>query len=500
MRKSLLRAASLNVVSQLFNGVGAVISSVIVARCLGPAQTGNYSLAAFTVLTIGQLAALGGPLVITRAVAEDNLRAMPFGTANLIRLSVRWSALSVAGAVGIGGLAVATGLADRFIGTEQLLIGGTLVAYVATAYGSALLAGRQEFRRLLLISASGTALQIVGATLVAVLAPSISAFLTALLIGLVFQAALLWRIASSWRQEGSTPSGAERSSLRRDVILISSISVLDTVVLQRTEVFALAALSTNRQVAYFSLASALVTRSMAFLPGAVASVLLPRFSASSDMRGEYSVSMRWCALASVPLAGWFIAAGSLIVDTMYGPSFHGLTPVVVVVAVAAVVTGFGAVGGSAAYATRNHPRILVVQAACAVLNVVLALLLCARYGALGAAYAGSIAQVLGVVVGIRFLQRAANLHPPWSPILRTIIAGGVAVAAGLVTRSMVEAALPPPIALGAVSASFFATFAALIIIAQAVPRDEIAAAWAVVRTVFLSLTARRWFSAKVRVP
>ena len=489
MRKSLLRAAALNVVSQFVNGVGAVVSSVIVARCLGPTRTGDYALAVFAMLTIAQLVTLGGPLVITRAVAEDHSRSMPFGPTILMRLSARWMALSVAGAVGIGGLAVATGAADRFSVADQFLIGITIVAFVTAGYGSALLAGRQEFRRLLVISSSGVTLQVVGVALAAVLFPSISAFLAAVAIGSAFQAALLWRIASSWREESGIISRHERAWLRRDVMVISSIAVLDTIVLQRTEVFALAALSTSRQVAFFSLASALVTRMMAFLPGAVASVLLPRFSASTDMRREFSVSMRWCTLASVPLAGWFIAGGPLIVDTVYGPSFHGMAVVVVIVAVAAVVTGFGAVGGSAAYATRNHPRILLVQGACAVLNVILAILLCARYGAVGAACAGSIAQVAGVAIGLRIL-RAANLHPPWSPLIRTIVAGGFATVCGLAARSMAGSALPAPIALAVVTVVFFPAFAASILATHAVPPDETAAVWFAARRAVSPLTAR----------
>jgi O-antigen/teichoic acid export membrane protein len=209
--------------------------------------------------------------------------------------------------------------------------------------------------------------------------------------------------------------------------------------------------------------------------------------------------MRWSTLASVPLAGWFVAGGPLIVDIVYGPSFHRMAVVVIIVAFAAVVTAFGSVGGSAAYATHRHSSILLIQGGCAIMNVILAVLLCRRYGAIGAAYAGTIAQGVGAAMGVGFILRVAKLNPPWSPIIRTVVAGTVATAAGLAARWLLSSALPSAIVLAVVSAVFFATFVAMLVATQAVPADETAAILSSVRHAGRSVKTRIKRSTQVHV-
>ena len=489
MRRSLLKAVSLNVVSQVVNAIGAVVVTAIVSRSLGPAGTGDYALATFSVLTIGSLATLGGPLVITRAIAEDGSRSDPVGLTALHRLALRWTGASTLAAFAISAAAIAGGLAGRFSATEQLVGVLALASYILSAYGSALLAGRQDFRRLLLVSAAGTLLQVALASAAVVASPDISMYLAAMAISCAFQGiACGWIVRGCFRGRSDGVKSEERKSLRRDVVMISAISIVDTIVIQRTEVFVLAAVSSSREVAFFSLASALVTRTMAFLPGAVASVMLPRFSASQDLSAEYTVAVRWSALASIPLAAWFVVCGSLIVDVLYGAAYRSMSDVIAIIAVAAIVNCIGSVAGSAGYATHTHRYILRIQGACAVLNCVLAIVLCRPYGAIGAASAGSIAQVVGVLTGIAILWWRVRLRTPWLAILRVLAVGAAATVIGFASKQVLGGRLGTAPELVVVTTAFFLSFGVLAVIARAVPEDESAALLGAIRGM---LSARR---------
>jgi O-antigen/teichoic acid export membrane protein len=488
MRKSLLKAASLNLMAQVANGVGAIVTTAIVSRTLGPVQTGHYALAAFAIITIGALVTQGGPLVVTRSLAESSGDVGGAYRSRISGLSVRWGTCGAAVAIIFSVVAIATGLASQFSLGAKVAIGIGLVAYVPFAYGSALLSGEQRFRLILQISASCTLLQVAGTVAVAVVHPEIGSFLAVVSAGFVCQGLLFWRYAPRPSRH-LTLAKDQRGQFRRDAIVISGIFVLDTIVLQRTEVFFLAALSTARQVAFFSLASSLVTRAMAFLPGAIASVLLPRFAASNDVSAEYSMSMRMTMLASVPLAGWFVACAPLIVEILYGHAFHAMSNVVLVISVAAIGTAVGSVGGSAAYATRSHGKILVIQGACAVLNIVLALVLCGPLGALGGAIAGSSAQIVGVITGFWMLEHYLGIHSPWSAMGRVVLAGLVAASVGLAVR-MACNGINAVVGLLIVTVSFGLAFAAAIAASGALEEDESAALATLIRNV-VPLSPRR---------
>ena len=91
MRRALFKHASQNLATQLAVAVTAVVGSIIISRALGPSETGEYSFATFTSLTIVSLLTLGLPTALVRHVAEADAVGDHQRTSQIIAESMRFS-------------------------------------------------------------------------------------------------------------------------------------------------------------------------------------------------------------------------------------------------------------------------------------------------------------------------------------------------------------------------------------------------------------------------
>jgi O-antigen/teichoic acid export membrane protein len=487
VRRRLFRHSGLNFLGGAVPAVLVVVTSIVVSRTLGPSGTGRYAFAAFGMLIVSTLGTLGVPLVATRYVAEavavdDLARCRGISTA-LQRYAMALAALFAVGAVVLLLAGQTLGLTTP---TFVMACAGVPPNIVSSLLG-AVLTGQRRFGVSLLISAAGGVIQLVVVLAVAVCHPSVFLFVSSITVGTSVGCAATVYALRDLRRHGSGELPRQfRQTFWKDARSVSAIVVLDSLIFQRSEVFLLAAVSTSSQVAFFSLANSLVTRGVAFVPGALGGVLLPTFAGADDLEARVAVAMRWMALLVVPLGGLMVVTAPFVVRLLYGAPFAPMVPVVVITAVAATAISISTAGSSAMYATGGHRFILRVGLGCAILNVVLAILLIGPYGATGAAGAGALAQLVGVAGGVYLLRAKMRLRLPLWAVSKTIAS---AVGAGVVAALTAHAWFSGGVALVVSSLVFSVLFALCIVGTRTLPQDE--------RT-FVKGVARRFWRGGVR--
>ncbi len=482
MRRSLLNQAWLNLSAQMVASIGALVMSVIVSRSLGPSETGRYSFATYVMLTSVTVCTLGAPLAALRWTA--GYQSEPGRLAEFAYTTRRLGLLL--GAVAATGLLAAAGagitLGDSRPALAVIAVGAA--AGVFFAFASAVIAGLARYAALVKLNAAVSVVQIAAAVGVAAADGGFLAFVGVVVGGSLLQAAagqIIARRAVGRASQGLGPQ--QRKEFRTDSLEISLISLLDAVVFQRAELFLLAAFAADSEVALYALASVLAVRLVGFLPSAVNGVLLQRFSSTTDLENQVFLAMRWVALAAMPMSAVVIATADPLCRLLFGDEFADMAPVLRVVAAFSAVTVLSVAASSAIYAERRQRTILPRIAACAVLNIALALLLIPPMGAVGAALAAGATQVVATLIGFRLVTRELGLQLPHGDLRLIGAVSAVIAALGLfLTTSLGEGIVA--LVVGAAATSLAAGLSLLF--SPAVTPEERSVAWQMLRSRRLS--------------
>jgi O-antigen/teichoic acid export membrane protein len=469
MRRTLLRHASQNLATQLAVAFTAVISSVVISRKLGAHSMGEYSFATFTSLTIVSFITLGLPTSLVRFVAEAEAKEDAPRVSRIIAGAIRFSAWTGIAATIAVALLIAAGWTAGIGAGVAIITALTLLPSIGGSVLSSVASAQQRFGALLRINTVVALVQLALTVLVAFVHATVMTFVAIFLVGFLIQCVLTWRLIRSSVHVRDRMEPALRKDFVRDTVSLSGVTVINTVVFQRSEVFFLAALSTKAEIAYYSLAYALVARGMLLLPGALTGVLLPKFAGGDDTTTTLDVSTRWLALITLPLMALIVVLADPIVQLLYGSSFAKVGPVLQIVAIASGMTVMITGASSAMLAARKQNVILKVGAVGALANIGLAILLTGPYGAVGAALAGGIAQTGCVAAGAVYMHRAMGLSLPLSALARTAVAAAIAGAAAMALAAAASQAIGR-VALGATV--FFPVYVAALLIVRALPSDE----------------------------
>jgi O-antigen/teichoic acid export membrane protein len=149
------------------------------------------------------------------------------------------------------------------------------------------------------------------------------------------------------------------------------------------------------------------------------------------------------------------------------PNYWPGLPIVPVILLSYMFTGFYVLFIVGVYLEKKTQYLPIISGGGAIVNVVLNFTLIPRYGLMGAAYATLCAYVV-MAVSIYFVsQRFYRVNYEWSKVLRTAIAGGVALA----SLSLVQ---PEPGTFSGVltKAGFLAFFFVLVVVLRVVEKSE----------------------------
>ena|GEM_PF-806360 len=417
----------------LFRGSGlffGFITSIVIARLLGPEKLGEYSLAFWILTIVGYFVNLGLPTTVTKYISEYSGKKDYNSAGSIIRNCSRW----------ILWAGVLVTLALFF-----------LSPFIANLYHKPYLSVYLRIGALGMIPMGLLAIYMAGFS--GFLRYDLIAFLTFILSPLTFLLIILALVLKKdveylfWVSFISNFLGAFLyyefyhskkypyirkglpSELKSKLISYSKsifvILLLEAFLWERFELLFLGAYGSEKQVAFYNLGFNLANKVILLLPGALTGVLLPIMSeaygggAKERLMNIHYNSTRYLALIAFPLCAGGIALAPRIITSIYGSQYLPSAFIFAIVLLAGTVGSVSTASSSFLYSVERQKVILRFYILAVFLKLVLNLFLTRKYQALGAVWVNFSAQVLfgvGVIAYVYafFLKRRF----PWAPIFK----------------------------------------------------------------------------------
>ena len=415
----------------------ALVQSIVAARFLGPDGMGVQSFIAFCEISVVSLLSTGLSLSLMRYVGELRGRGQAGELRDLVAWGWRFQAIGAVIAGVVLGSAALAGASPR---SAWALAAVAAVASILHTVPTAVLIGAQRWRDASIVGlATGTAAT---AAIVLVLAAgggitgmfAVEAVLT--LANLAWTSALGRRALRSIATAPRVASTSVRRGARSYALLASVSGMVTFVVWRRSELLFLQHYSTSSEVAFYSIAFAVVA-ALTALPTTLGDVVSPAvatlFGAGSTERIQrsYARGARLLVFVSLPVTAAAVALGPETLRVLWGPAYSD-AGVVFLILVAplpliplinyarAFLTGIGLI---------RVPLLILVVAA--VINIGFDFLFVPRWQAIGAAVANVCAQLAAGIPMLAYTRRqVGRIHWEGGPLLRAAIvsalSGGVA--------------------------------------------------------------------------
>jgi O-antigen/teichoic acid export membrane protein len=177
------------------------------------------------------------------------------------------------------------------------------------------------------------------------------------------------------------------------------LMAIATVVYYRSGTVALAVLSTPEETAAFTIASA-VGFGLLMLPNAITTGLLPHLSSAEENESAASTrrALRWSLALSTPIALVFALGGYVLMGPVFGAEYADAAAPLAILCVAVVVIAYNGVLGTALLAA-GHVGVIVLQVLCSLaVNLVALIALAPAFGAVGAATATLICEIVAAAM------------------------------------------------------------------------------------------------------
>src|SRR4029079_7271589 len=213
--------------------------------------------------------------------------------------------------------------------------------------------------------------------------------------------------------------------------------ILNLVVSQRSEFFILEHYSTDRQIAFYSIAFS-ATAALIAVPRAFGAVLIPSVAAltgsgeTDRIRNGFSRVLRLSLLFAIPITAAGLALGPDLLRLLYGHRYAGAGHVLLIVILTVPLTPLA---GAAGAVIVGHGRVrapVVISAIAAAVDIALAIALVQPLDAIGAAIANTCASVVATALLLAAAIRlVGGILLGWSSVLRVI---AISAVAGAVAR------------------------------------------------------------------
>jgi len=425
-----------------------LVTSVLVARALGPTHLGAYAY----ILWISQMAvavgAFGVPSAVSRYLPEALAKRQVSVAWALVRAAFRFQLLATT-AIVVGGLALIAGFSrpeDRLfssIAVVSILPAGILG--IATAIHSSF----EDVGSNVVPSIAGslTNVSIVLATLL--FGWDLPGLAAALLLGRTVDTGLRWYLVARntpaflAQRELAIVATDRRAplppALRQELVSFcgqsSVLLVLQLVVWNRSEMFFLKRFCEIPQVAFFSLAFSFggIPGQLArpFLNAAVTTLFAQQGQGEAWLQRFSAVMWRYTALLVWPAAFGLAAIGGPLVQVLYGPRYLPAAPALVL---AALLSGLPRLVESPTRLVTvlgGQGRLVWWGLASAVVTLALDIVLVRAFCATGGAVANGLGQAIATVGVCAIASRSFGFRIDWSFNLRVVAAAGATAAAVL---------------------------------------------------------------------
>ena len=420
-----------NALPQLY----ALTLSIAAARYLGPDGMGRQSFIAFAeILTIE---------VISSGLAMAAQRYIGEAVGARRGAQARWLALTIfkielVGAAIGGGVLIALGLHGQEPQAAWILAGVAAVSGVLATVPGAVLSGLQRWRDATIAGLATGGFGTVATLIVLALGGRITAMFAVEAVSLSI--AFLWTGLLARRALPAVADTVEREpELRRRTLRFAAYSsvgaLLTLIVWRRSEFFFLNHYSADREIAFYSIAFAVVS-ALVRLPSAMGQVLAPAVAtlfgagAHERIRRGFSRALRLLLIATIPIVAASAALGPETLKLIWGDAYAPTRDPFLIMVAASLLTPM-TVTAASLLAGLGRVRVpLVVNTCAGAVDLGLAYLLVPHHGAVGAAIANAGAQA---TAGIPLIASCSRLAGPirWGPgsLLRCAVysaLGGVA--------------------------------------------------------------------------
>lgn len=437
---SLFNNSIFNFFSQIIIFFFAGLNSIIIARILGPAQMGQLSFWIWLIGTGGLLFTLGIPRTLIRFTALYKSGSKSTIESIISRTFIYQAKLLILITAFVLALIFIAGSDLTF--TYSIIVTTLFISVLNNILGSAI-SGLQKYNLLLRINLLTSPLSFALSLIVLLFLRNLNNLLIVnLFIALVslFISAYYLRDFLKFNAK-PIPSGIF-SEIKKYTLSISVIVFLDLILMERSEIFFLKTFSTLEQLAFYSVGFGLVGRVMTLIPGAVSGVIMPKIAwlhGNNDpekIKLTYYSSSRYLILITFPIIFAGLALIDLPVQVFFGIEYSPLVPVVSILLVSGGLSAVVASAAAVLYGTGSQNFILKLAAIAASVNIFLDILLIPIWGAIGAASANAIAQILGVVSGTFYLVQIKKMPFPWKDSLKVLLAGIGAVVIVYVLKTL----------------------------------------------------------------
>jgi O-antigen/teichoic acid export membrane protein len=438
---SVVRGGLWKMLSNALPQMYALVISVAAARYLGPDGMGRQSFIAFVELSVIELLTSGFAMSLQRYVGESVGADRAAQARWLARTIFR---IQLAAAVVGGGVLVTLGLLGSEPGAAWIFAGLATFSGVLASVPGAILTGLQRWRQATLAGLVTGGFGTVATVLVLALGGRISAMFAVeaavLLLVLVWTGVLARRSLSAVSDEVAPAFDLRRRSLRF-AAYSSASGLLYLIVWRRSEFFFLNHYSPDSEIAFYSIAFALVT-AVVRLPSAMGQVLAPAVATllgageHERIRRGFSRALRLLLIVTMPIAAATAALGPGAIRLVWGEQYAATREPLLIMVGASLITPV-TVLASSLLAGLEHVRLpLAATAAAGIVDLALAAALVPHHGAVGAAIANAAAQVAaGVPLILYSARRAGPIRWEWGGLLRcaAVSAAGGAAAWGVAT-------------------------------------------------------------------
>lgn len=428
-----------------------MLTSIIIARHLGPDEYGAYSLVIWLVAVGVATTNSGTASAAIKFVAElrgSGRTEMIPALLDFLRRAQRFFLLFVL----LVGAAVFLFAGDRVApGMNHLMLMGFLVVSVALRasymFNIGVAKGFENFRATAIVSLVSTPINL-GLVIAAMFFDARVEWLLAVFVvsGMVFYAVSLRQIKPlvPARVAGVEIPEALMGRVRRHMGWTTLTVSVGFLAASEVEVLFFTLYGNSHDAGQFKVAYQLAIGAAALVPGAFGALLLPMMASALSQGGEvagrrFVASTGYLALLAMPLIAFGAVFSHAVINVLYGDAYQAAGPVFAVCLAGAALTTMTYGGSSLLVSADRQRSILVLVIVCALLKVVLDAVLIKHFGLNGAVAAYGLVALINAGAIMALSIRVSNAIPDWGRISRIALAAAIAALIALPLRSQ----LPP---------------------------------------------------------
>jgi O-antigen/teichoic acid export membrane protein len=464
------RNTGYNMLRSVVSSAVAFATGVVVARALGPADTGIYALVVWIALATTIVFAHGLALTLTKLVARQDADTGSAEIGGIVAFGIKLQVLLAA--LGASALALAAGvLADAFQvpGSEELFVLAALFVACQALMDlfSAPITGLERQGLLVPLKTIWVVAQLAASTFVLYVVDSgLTALVVAqvVVVGLVaaLHFAVLRRVVSFRGRSAVTP--AMRRRIVRSSLSLTVSSTLGLVVTTRSAVLLLGYFATSEDVAFYSIAYSMADALQLMVPTALAFAVMPAISRALGnrqlefARRAYERQLRLTMLAITPVAVGGAVLSSSFIHVFYGSAFGKAAVALSVLLFSAGLRALALCVTWVLVGSDRERLVVVTYAVCVAVNLGLGFALIPSLGIAGALIAEAATQLALLTTSMALVWKTVGFGIPavgfaraaaaCIPVLVTSLLVVELVDGDLVTLVFAVAAAPPAYALG----------------------------------------------------